>query len=386
MLEIAYLNYGRQSGVTERLRQALEARGHRVRVLNVVGPLEYRDPATRRLRLGATALLHLAAAGFRFGRQALHHRWNTPFAFDRHTEHADAKLASLPRRPDVVLQAGALFSPGVRPAIPYVLLLDNTRKLAMRSAPVPEAGLGPPVDYGEAWLRRERKLYEEAAGHGTFSQRVIDSLERDYGVPRERASVVGAGPNVFPEELVREDDGRTLLFIGTRFDLKGGPLLLRAFESLRRKRPDLRLLIAGPTEVPSLPEGAEHLGYLPFERLQTLLRRATVFVLPTLREAFGLAYLDAMAFGLPCVGTRVEAVPEIVEDGVTGRLVQPGNAMALADAIESLLADPARAREMGAQGRERVAEHWRWERVAERMEALLLRAARSGERSRSRAV
>ena len=88
---------------------------------------------------------------------------------------------------------------------------------------------------------------------------------------------------------------------------------------------------------------------MPYDGLEALFARATVFTMPTLWEPFGIAFLDAMACGVPCVGTAIEAVPEIVEAGRTGVLVPPGDPVALADALVALLADPARAREMGAQ-------------------------------------
>jgi alpha-maltose-1-phosphate synthase len=81
-----------------------------------------------------------------------------------------------------------------------------------------------------------------------------------------------------------------------------------------------------------------------------------------------------MACGLPCVGTRLEALPEIVADGETGLLVPPGDAVALAAALERVLADPRRARAMGARGRARVAARFLWRHAAERLERALLAA------------
>lgn len=374
-MEIVYVNYGFQSGVTDRVRRALEARGHGVSLLDATGPLEYRDPTTGAYRLTAPVIGHLLAAALQHGRRALDLRWATPYAFDHHSRHAGRLLDARPRRPDAILQAGALFSPGIPPPLPYVLLLDHTQRLAMEAFNDPESRLPPAPDYGRGWRKREGALYRGAAGIGAFSERVVRSLREDYELPEGIAERVGAGANVFPAFPRREDDGKTLLFVGTRFELKGGPVLLRAFLRLRRRRPDLRLLVVGTTERLHLPKGAENLGYLPVGHLEEIFARSTIFVLPTLREAFGLAFLDAMACGLPCVGTRLGAVPEVVEEGKTGLLVPPGDDAALADAIESLLDDPARARAMGEAGRSRVAAGWRWELVAERLERLLQRCS-----------
>lgn len=373
-MKIVYVNYGFQSGVTEQVRRALEERGHSVIPLDATGPLEYRDRTTGAYRLTTPVLLHILFAAAQYGKRALHLRWATNYAFDFHSRHAGTLLDSLPDRPDAILQSGALFSPGLPPPLPYVLLLDHTHKLSMDVPDDPGSRLPPPADYGRGWRKRETALYRGAMGIGTFSERVVRSLYADYGIGSGIAQVVGAGANVFPPFIRREDDGNTLIFVGTRFEIKGGPVLLRAFLRLRRRRPDLRLLVVGTTERLHLPKGAENLGYVPASRLAELFAKSTLFVLPTLREAFGLAFLDAMACGLPCVGTRVGAVPEIVEEGKAGLLVPPGDDGALADAIDTLLDDPARSRAMGLAGREIVATKWRWSQVAERLEGLLLRS------------
>jgi glycosyltransferase involved in cell wall biosynthesis len=159
---------------------------------------------------------------------------------------------------------------------------------------------------------------------------VRDSLIEDYGVPPVRVEVVGAGANVVPaSEPERADDGRTLVFVGKDgWRRKGGPVLLRAFAILRRSRPDLRLLIAGPTEAIECPARATNLGRVPLDAVERMLSQATVFVLPTLREPFGIAFLDAMICKVACVGTQVGAVPEILSEA--GVCVPPANAEALA--------------------------------------------------------
>jgi glycosyltransferase involved in cell wall biosynthesis len=379
---IPYVHYGEQSGVTAQVSRSLEALGHRVLPVSGHGPLELRDAATRRPRLTPLVLAHLALAAARFGSRALSYRWNTPFAFDVHSRCAGERITGLRVRPDIVLQNGALFAPGAPPSLPYVLLLDHTRALAERMPGVPQAGLPAPSRWGRGWRRREAALYRGAAAVATFSECAARSVIGDYGVDRDRVRVVGAGPNVLPSAVRREDDGETILFVGRDFDRKGGPILLDAFARLRRRRPSARLLVAGPPQRLGLPPGAEQLGPVPESRLEDLFARATVFALPSLREPFGIAFLDAMACGVPCVGTLLEAMPEIVDDGLTGLLVPPADAAALAEVLERLLAAPSRARRMGELGRARVLARFTWALVAQRLSGLLLASVRKAHTAR----
>jgi glycosyltransferase involved in cell wall biosynthesis len=248
--------------------------------------------------------------------------------------------------------------------------------LAERQPPVPEADIGRHIAFGRAWLARERETYLQAVAIATFSNVVRESLIRDYGVDPKRVQVVGAGANVVPErEPHHADDGRTLLFVGTAgWRRKGGPVLLKAFRLLRQSRPDLRLILAGPTEALEVPEGVTRVGRVPFEEVKRLLSAATVFVLPTLREPFGIAFLDAMLSKVPCVGTQVGAVPEIL--GAAGVCVPPANAEALAQAIAALLDDPPRRAAMAEAGRRRVLElGYLWPEVGKRLEAILSSAS-----------
>ena len=92
-------------------------------------------------------------------------------------------------------------------------------------------------------------------------------------------------------------------------------------------------------------------------------QRAALLVMPSFYESFGIACLEAMAFGLPVVATRVGGLPEVIEDGVTGLLVPPGDADALAQAMIRLLSDADLRRRMGQAGRERVLKEFTTERA-----------------------
>jgi glycosyltransferase involved in cell wall biosynthesis len=372
-LSIAYVHYGGQSGVTPAVTRALLDRGHDVRLVSGMGLLQLRDPVTRRPRPTAQAAVGIAVAAARFGRRALAHRWNTGYAFDLHSAAAGDALRALRPAPDLVLQNGALFAPGLPPPYPYALLCDHTRALAQATPAWPALGLPQPLDYGPGWFAREGALYRGAVAVACFSENVARSMIRDYGVDPARVEVVGAGANVFPEQAPRRDDGRTVVFIGKEFARKGGHVLLDAFARVRRSFPKARLLVAGPPAPNAAPLGVAFLGFVPLEELPGLLAQATVFALPTLSEPFGIALLDAMGCGVPCVGTRIEAVPEIVRDGATGLLVPPGDPDALAEALERLLADPAGARAMGARGRAWVSAGALWSHVGARLERILER-------------
>ncbi len=372
-LSIAYVHYGGQSGVTPAVTRALLDRGHDVRLVPATGCLQLRDPVTRRPRPSAKVAVHLAVAAARFGRRALDHRWNTGYAFDAHSAAAGEALKALRPAPDLVLQNGALFAPGLPPPYPYALLCDHTRALAQATPAWPAAGVARPLDYGPGWFAREGALYRGAVAVACFSENAARSMVRDYGVDPSRVEVVGGGANVFPEQAPRRDDGRTIVFVGKEFERKGGHVLLDAFARVRRAFPKARLLVAGPPVPRHAIPGVAFLGFVPLEELPALLAQATAFALPTLAEPFGIAFLDAMACGVPCVGTRIGAVPEIVRDGATGFLVPPGDAGALADALVRLLADPSGARAMGARGRAWVSAGALWSHVATRLERVLTR-------------
>ncbi|HYG69809.1 MAG TPA: glycosyltransferase family 4 protein [Anaeromyxobacteraceae bacterium] len=377
-MRLLYVHYGPQSGVTESVTRALLEAGVDLRHFN---PL---DGFTYQLRLGPLLVPNarpavvraVAAAMRRHGAHWKPYYLHTTRAFDALSERCAEAIAAT--RPELVLQAGALFGAGPYPQVPYFLYLDHTRAIAERYAPM--EGLPPPIPYEEAWRARERATYRNAAGIFTMSEYVRASLRADYGVDGARVHVIGAGPNVEPGPsdlgVHRE---KAFLFVGRNFVPKGGPELLAAFAAVRAVHPDARLWIVSKHRPATAPPGVTFHGLLEPPALARLYARASAFVLPTLREAFGLSFLEAMAFALPCIGTRIEAIPEIVSENETGLLVPPRDPAALANAMRELLADPVRARLMGAAGRARVAQRYGWDRGAARILAVLLpgRAART---------
>ncbi|HST16922.1 MAG TPA: glycosyltransferase [Gaiellaceae bacterium] len=180
-----------------------------------------------------------------------------------------------------------------------------------------------------------------------------------------------------PEAAGIREGAPLVLAIGRLIAQKDHATLLRAFAQVHERHPAARLAILG--EGPLRPEtealvrelGLADAVVLP-GRLETRdwLERADVFVHSSRWEGFGIVLLEAMLAGLPVAATRVSAVPEIVVDGETGVLVEPGDASALATALGGLLDDPLRARVLGAAGLERARSEFSVSRMTDATLAL----------------
>jgi glycosyltransferase involved in cell wall biosynthesis len=284
-------------------------------------------------------------------------------AFRLQSWNCGRKLSRLSTPFDVVVQVYGLFQ---SPVSPYLVYIDNTHQLTLERWPSWNPFKGAELD---RWLEAERRLYQGASHVFTMGGPAARSVVDSYGVASGRVSVVGGGANFAELPVPRHapNGAPTVLFVGRDFRRKGGEVLLDAFRSVRARNPNARLIVAGTDDVPHQP-GVEVLGTVRGrEALAQLYATSTVFCLPSLFEPYGLVLLEAMANGLPCVATRADAFPEIVEDGRTGRLVPPGNPSALAEALVELLEDPAGTRVLGEAGRRRVEESLNWDAVVERM-------------------
>jgi glycosyltransferase involved in cell wall biosynthesis len=113
----------------------------------------------------------------------------------------------------------------------------------------------------------------------------------------------------------------------------------------------------------------QEVSFLGFVKdVPKLLSSINVLALPSLYEGLGVAALEGMAAAKPVVGTRVGGLAELIIDGQTGLLVPPGDGIALAEAIEKLISDPAMAQAMGQRGAERVSRDFTIEQVARKNE------------------
>jgi glycosyltransferase involved in cell wall biosynthesis len=191
----------------------------------------------------------------------------------------------------------------------------------------------------------------------------------------------GVDLDAFHPASASEMEPGTLLFVGNSEDYnKGVVYLLRAMAQLPAGTKIHLYVVGGPSgalrvapmEIERLGIGdrVTIVGRVSERELAAWYRRAQLLVSPSLYEGFGLPVAEAMASGTAVIASDGGALPELVADSETGRVVPAGNATALADAIGGLMALPERCREMGAAGHRRVLERFTWGQTASNTEAL----------------
>lgn len=179
-------------------------------------------------------------------------------------------------------------------------------------------------------------------------------------------------------ERVRAELPRaTLLVVGAISGQPPSPLWFRAPDATLRELERLRADYGERLRAAAEPHG-DHvrlLGAVPNDQLAPYYAAADVFVHPAIwNEPFGMTLTEAMACGRPVVSTRAGGIPEVVQEGETGLLADPGDPVTLADGLLELLRDPARAKQMGALGFARVRATFTWEHTAHALEAVFASA------------
>jgi glycosyltransferase involved in cell wall biosynthesis len=214
------------------------------------------------------------------------------------------------------------------------------------------------------------------------SQGVKDYLVEQVGLDPAKVRVVPNGVDLAamdaarPGPAVRQELGLPenvpLIGLVGRLDHwgKGHKELLEAMAALKERYPVQALMVGGGRREAEMRETAAGLGLAgqahflgPRRDVPDLLQAMDIFVLPSYSEGVSLALLEAMAAGRPVIASAVGGTPEVVTDGLTGLLIPPRDAAALAGALERLLGDPAGAKKLGEKARKHVEESYSLERL-----------------------
>lgn len=237
--------------------------------------------------------------------------------------------------------------------------------LAARLADIPFSfTLHGPADFTDPKLwRLDEKIraaqFVICISHYCRSQAMLASPHAHW--PKLQIIHCGVEPNRYDMSPAQ---GRDLLFVGRLAAAKGVPLLIEAMGSINKRCPGVQLTLIGDgpdragledqVRAQGLQDVVRFLGYRSQDEVIEALSHAALFVLPSFAEGVPVVLMEAMASSRAVVATRITGIPELVEDGVSGRLVPPGDGAALADAICAILADPDQAARMGAAGLQKV--------------------------------
>ncbi len=223
------------------------------------------------------------------------------------------------------------------------------------------------------------------------SRNEISLLSKRLDVPDSKVSIIPNG--IYPEKFTPIPHGdefrsrfdireKMVLYTGRLASNKGLLTLVESIPSILKENPDTTFVIIGEDEgmqeeiLKRAGELDVHsklkmIGYISdYDLFKTAYSAADVFVLPSEYEAFGIVLLEAMMCETPCVATRVGGVPEVVEDGKTGMLVEYADPAGLADSVNVLLQNKAKRKKMGRAGRKRVLQKFTWSKVAKRVNSL----------------
>jgi glycogen(starch) synthase len=206
-----------------------------------------------------------------------------------------------------------------------------------------------------------------------------DEVLSTFGVPDDKIHVVpnGVDPETWaaPPGNVRAgvDDPLIVTWGRVQYE-KGFQTLIHALPEVRLAAPRLRVVVAGrgsyladlhdTARVVGVDDICEFPGFVPDDELKALLHRATVAVIPSFYEPFGIVALEAMAAGAPVVAASSGGLTELIEGTGAGALFAPGDAGALAGVLRALLADPAALAEHQRRAHALLTQRYTWDAVA----------------------
>jgi len=302
-------------------------------------------------------------------------RYHTSIAaFKKKSAFTQRKVLQLQDSFDAIYQIGGLWNPiGSKVTKPFFTQVDYTSFLSKKRNSEWKRKPGIEEDF---WISQEKKLYDTAEIILTTTENARRSIVVDYGVQPEKVITVGAGVSPpydqFEAKRSPRYDSCKILFVGKGFVGKGLDTLLEAFSSVKERLPNARLTIVGPTDENIGGEGVTYLGRIADRnRVRELYWEHSLFVMPSRFEPLGQVFLEAMSCHLPCIGTTVDAMPEIIDHNRTGYTIEPGDANRLAEYILRVLKDPQLAAQMGQAGFRKLQMQYTWDVVGKKIYNLI---------------
>jgi glycosyltransferase involved in cell wall biosynthesis len=254
---------------------------------------------------------------------------------------------------------GGDFWLALRKDIPYIVHQHGSRYTTLRMS-------GRPVGRS-GWYERKIGLFCIRRADWVFSpsQAMLEIVEKEAGRKFEWKSVLPypLDPDLLDEGLLlrpapHSDHRKVVLFAARNDPVKGADVLMQAIPRVMEKYPQVEFRLFGyqPGPDENIPDGVQIHPFVPKEALREQYRQADVCVIPSRWDNSPNTVYEAMAAGKAVVASRVGGIPELVLDGVSGLLVEPGQPGELANAMVRLLSDDSLCLKMGLAGKERIRE------------------------------
>lgn len=236
------------------------------------------------------------------------------------------------------------------------------------------------------WIRfMTRVSFRKAQFVIALSDSLAENTRR-IGINPDKIIVVpnGVDTNKFTSGSIEvRRSTRIILFVGSLIERKGVRYLLSAMPKVIREFPNIKLVIIGEggeevnlknqLESTGITNQVDFLGKLPPDEIALWMRRASLFILPSLEEGLGVVLLEAIASGTPCVASSVGGIPDIITPEI-GRLVSAGQPEQLSDAIIELLSNEELLEQMGSSARRRAMDIFSWDVVADKIYSIYAKA------------
>ncbi len=262
----------------------------------------------------------------------------------------------------------------------YAVLADSINELSMN---LDKTSGGARINLSDKELQRrirvQRNEYKKASKVFFMGQWVTKRMKELYPELTDKFLAVGGGLN--PEfqvnkrtsERVKEN---AIIFIGFDFQRKAGDLVMEAFHLLREKYlENASLYIVGPENITMDSKYEEHniilLGKLDRDKLGAVLEKCKVFCMPSRFEAYGLVFIEALCYGLPCIGRRKYEMPYFIRDGYNGLLIDDDDIAEIAEKMHILLSNNTFQNNV-ANNTAFYCKQYSWDNVAQRILSSIL--------------
>jgi len=226
----------------------------------------------------------------------------------------------------------------------------------------------------------EKEVYDGLDAIFCISESLRNVFIEDFLQPESKVHAIGYGANIDINlsDCGEKDYGKKVILIIAKdsFREKGGESLLKALPLIRKEYSDARLVVIGQEEKQKV-DGVEWAGYLDknnpadMKRFKEIMSSTTLYVMPSFVEAAGGSFLEAMSYGIPCIGARQGATIEIIEGNDSGVLVDDNDHRVLAEKIIALFDSERELQRLGANARTAIKEKYNWQKVCNKALAVM---------------